>query len=275
MCSSPGPQVVLRCTPASSGIARQRITALAVLPPPPPPSLLHIPALPLHPPLPGPYAPAAPPLAHPPASPGPYAVLLTKERPGHALVQDLGTSSGGAGRCWTVPAVRGRVTALAACPRGASVAIGTTAGTVFLWRPLPPDVPVPPQADAFAFAAEGAAVAAAGPAAAVSAQQQQQRQQQHQQQHPAPEWHLCGRLGWPEVVLRRQEAAWGGGGKRGGGRAEEGGCEAQGAELVSLGAWASRTGKCVCAGKRCLGLMAVSTVCTKFGCGARNFGEAM
>ncbi|KXZ47260.1 hypothetical protein GPECTOR_36g113 [Gonium pectorale] len=213
----------LHCLPVGSG-AHHRITALAVLPRPPP-RLQPAEARMYGYPAPLPALPTR----------GSFAVLLTKDRPGHAVLEELapsagpptaaaasdyerrrlhafqgpgsrsasgsgsgpeadaGDGGGGGGRCWTVPAVRGRVTTVAACPRGGSVAVGTTAGLVFLWRCFDTEelraLESMEQEDSPGGGGGGGgatpaatAVGSAGSAADI-------------------DWHLCARLGWPADVL--------------------------------------------------------------------------
>ncbi|GIL57050.1 hypothetical protein Vafri_12184, partial [Volvox africanus] len=271
-------QATLRCVPVGSHLPH-RITALAVLPPPPgPPALAYSLAQFRTDPLAGddgastPPAPSGdggaaaaggiPPATSPPTR-GSFAILVTRDRPGHVLVEELPSAgpataavqgpagasgqgqsqpaedaaAGRSGRCWMVPAVRGRVTVVAACPRGGSLAIGTSAGLVFVWRCFPAeslralqDVREMEVREQPTAAAVEAAAAAASKDTAVEGWSRRPgssssssyaylpRRGSSDPPSPLLEWQLCGRLGWP------QEAAIGGGGGGGGGGSSDADC---------------------------------------------------
>eukprot|EP00198_Chlamydomonas_reinhardtii_P013466 XP_001702803.1 predicted protein [Chlamydomonas reinhardtii] len=141
-----------------------------------------------------------------------FAVLITRDRPSAALLQELpadlptpapelphapAPQPGPTGRCWALPAVRGRVTAVAACPRGGSVAVGSSAGLVALWRGFEPE--------ALAALREmqdmSADLDTAGLQLTGSGAGADQGEGAGEGLPPPLEWHLCGRLGWPEEVL--------------------------------------------------------------------------
>ncbi|GIL83793.1 hypothetical protein Vretifemale_12486, partial [Volvox reticuliferus] len=259
----------LRCISVGSHLPH-RITALAVLPPPPgPPALAYsLPQFPADPPSSGDGAPISaptgegnaavadgiPPAPSPPTR-GSFAILVTRDHPGHVLVEELPSAAAAAtvrspsvvseqdqsqptdagtgrgGRCWMVPAVRGRVTVVAACPRGGSLAVGTSAGLVFVWRCFPAeslralqDLREMEAREQPSAAAVGAAAAGMGPAVQGrpwrpgSGYGYPQRRGSSEAAAPMLEWQLCGRLGWSE------EAEIGGGGGGGGGGGNDADC---------------------------------------------------
>ncbi|GLI64291.1 hypothetical protein VaNZ11_007474, partial [Volvox africanus] len=266
----------LRCVPVGSHLPH-RITAIAVLPPPPgPPALVY--SLPQFRADPlagddsvsttapcgdgGAAAAGGIPPATSPLTRGSFAILVTRDRPGHVLVEELPSAAataavqgpaeasgqspspsqpadaatGRGGRCWMVPAVRGRVTVVAACPRGGSLAIGTSAGLVFVWRCFPSeslralqDVREMEARERPTAAAVEAAVAAAAAGIDTPVEGWSRRpgsssyadlplRGSSEAETPLLEWQLCGRLGWPE------EAAIGGGGGGGGDGSNDADC---------------------------------------------------